>query len=599
MDPYAFLDALFGGGGGATSSVQGSPSLNQGFAPVSGWMIGQSFASAGPVGQYLGAIYGSPGTGIPSHEWVRQQEARAAGHGSSGGVGHTTSYADDDGSDGRRGHFSGGSSGASGERPETLSRYSESGRASSTDDGVPTVRVFGTPREVPKSRDSSDAYLFQPSFPVGRENEIRFDPPLPRQKGPVRRVTPAPLPPLPHPDRPELGPLPSNSFTDPDSGRFTVPNPVRAESPWATDAATPNQLLQWGSWERPEAAPLPRPERGFTRPIETAPTVPVGHSADRSFWSRGGTGLATGLFTASVGVAAVMWWNPVGWVAGVTAVLAIAGGVAAASASAVELSASYAGATTPEQDERMDQAVSAALGFSSIGGIGGGLGGMFYADDPERGFETGSTFGGFIEGAGGIAIGLPRLVRAMPRIWRVIAPYGRGLILGPAFGHGATAGIGGFGVRIPRPNWPIRTPTAQRVKNVEFLEHTPLIERNEDWARYQVQATGSRNEGVFQINYLNGDTQIVLADRYMRRPHTILEAKFGDMGQMFDPIREEHIIKQVGNYIDITNVRGGRVGYLVSTERGAMRLSQRFSSQFEAEFRSGQLWVDWVPWIKP
>jgi hypothetical protein len=75
-----------------------------------------------------------------------------------------------------------------------------------------------------------------------------------------------------------------------------------------------------------------------------------------------------------------------------------------------------------------------------------------------------------------------------------------------------------------------------------------------------------------------------------------LEAKHGDMGMMWDPQREAHIIGQARNYLDITTVIHGRVGYLVSTERGALRLSQRFASEFPVETASGQLWVDWVPW---
>lgn len=67
-DPFSFLESVFGGGGdgGGYSSTQGGPTLDRGFSPVVAWMIGQYFASAGPVGQYLGMVYGNPGTGIPS-----------------------------------------------------------------------------------------------------------------------------------------------------------------------------------------------------------------------------------------------------------------------------------------------------------------------------------------------------------------------------------------------------------------------------------------------------------------------------------------------------------------------------------------------------
>jgi hypothetical protein len=68
------------------------------------------------------------------------------------------------------------------------------------------------------------------------------------------------------------------------------------------------------------------------------------------------------------------------------------------------------------------------------------------------------------------------------------------------------------------------------------------------------------------------------------------------MGQMFNPTREAHIIRQANNYLDIASVTGGDVGYLVSTERGAFRLTQRFSREFPAQMESGQLWIDWVQW---
>jgi len=88
----------------------------------------------------------------------------------------------------------------------------------------------------------------------------------------------------------------------------------------------------------------------------------------------------------------------------------------------------------------------------------------------------------------------------------------------------------------------------------------------------------------------------VLADRFKQGGSTILEAKYGDMGQMWNPTRQAHIIGQANNYLDITTVIGGRVGYLVSTEKGAYRLTQRFRLEFPTEMASGQLWIDWVPW---
>ena len=205
--------------------------------------------------------------------------------------------------------------------------------------------------------------------------------------------------PEPAPRQPERDPGDSGPYFDAEATPFTVAGSGRAANPWMSDAAVPEQFLPWGSWDRPENVPSPRWERGETGTggtgrLEAVPTVPV----ERTFWSRGGTGLALGAVTAGLGVAAVMWWNPVGWVA-LGAALAIAGGVAATTASAVELSASYSGATTAEQDARMNRAVSATLGYSSPGGVLGSVLGTVWADDPEEGFLQGGMWGGLIEGA--------------------------------------------------------------------------------------------------------------------------------------------------------------------------------------------------------
>ena len=65
MDPFAWLDAIFGGngGGGYPSAADGGPRLDQGIAPVIGWGISQAFGGAGPVGMYFGMLYGSPPLG--------------------------------------------------------------------------------------------------------------------------------------------------------------------------------------------------------------------------------------------------------------------------------------------------------------------------------------------------------------------------------------------------------------------------------------------------------------------------------------------------------------------------------------------------------
>jgi len=352
-----------------------------------------------------------------------------------------------------------------------------------------------------------------------------------------------------------------------------------------SDAAAPEQFLPWGSWDRPENAPSPRWERSDTGRIEAVPTVPV----ERSFWSRGGTGLAAGAVTAGLAVGVLMWWNPVGWVALGTA-LAIAGGVAATTASAVELTASYSGATSPQQDAQMNRAISATLGYSSVGGVLGSVLGTVFTDDPQEGFVQGGLWGGLAEGA----TSLPGALRALPGLRRAAMPWAKSLLLTPVW-FSMSAGGGGGGRSLARV-FAVQGRSASRVRRVEYLGTTPLLERDADWARFQVFATRTRNESVFRITYANGQQRIVYADRAQPTGRAIFEAKKGNMGQMFNPTREAHIIGQANNYLDITAVTGGRVGYLVSTELGASRLAQRFGLEFPAEMASGQLWIDWVPW---
>lgn len=78
----------------------------------------------------------------------------------------------------------------------------------------------------------------------------------------------------------------------------------------------------------------------------------------------------------------------------------------------------------------------------------------------------------------------------------------------------------------------------------------------------------------------------------------ITEAECGDLGQIWKPAREAHLINQPQTYLDVAaalELRGG-VRYVVSTQRGAQRLIQRFGVEFPDAMSSRQLWVDWVPW---
>jgi len=619
VDPFAWLDELFGGGGGGgggyPSAGKGGPVLNQGFAPVAGWMVAQAFAGAGPVGQYMGMLYGSPGTGIPRVDWGSGDASQLEYLDSVGEAGYRDEDAgylggsrpDADAPDHNVGAQVVDISDSAPSQPaeprtlEVLDR-GDSG-ASPEQEPIDVVYVLGSPPDRRPSHDWFENFLLPQGNNTFSGPEIQFpwpDPPPirpPRPRRPaVRKPSPVdPLDPAPEQPRPERDPADSGPYFDvdvtPSAAAAAAAGSDRVGNPWMSDASVPEQFLPFGAWNRPESVPSPRFERGDTGRIEAVPTVPV----ERSFWSRGGTGLAAGAVTASVALAVVFWWNPVGWVAGAAAALAIAGGVAATTASAVELGASYADATSPTQDAQMNRAVSATLGYSSIGGVLGGVIGTVAADDAQEGFEEGALWGGLAEGVGGIATSLPGALRAVPGLWHAALPWAKSLLLTP-LSFFLAAGSGGGSTRSLARVFAAQGRIASRVRNVEYLGTTPLLQRDANWARYQVFATRTGNEGVFRITYANGQQQIVLSDRFMPGSRRILEAKYGDMGMMFNPTREAHIIGQANNYLDIAAVTGGDVGYLVSTERGAFRLTQRFSREFPAQMASGQLWIDWVPW---
>ena len=598
-DPFGFLDAIFGGSGGGYSSTQGGPRLDQGFAPVAGWMVGQAFADAGPVGQYLGMLYGSPGTGIPKADWGTDYASQV-------------DYGD---------YLDFTQVQVFGDAPD----YSASARVVDTSDSAPSqpaesrtlevldrgdseaapargpidvVHVFGTPPDRPSGNDwwpGFETYLSSQrnSTFSGPEIKIRWaDPPpirplRPRRQA-VHKPSPAdPLRPAPEQPQPERDPVDSGPYFNGDVASSTVPYSDRVAIPWLSDASVPEQILPWGSWERPENVPSPRWERGDTGRIETISTVPI----ERSFWNRGGTGFAAGAVTAGIGVAVLMWWNPVGWVAGASVALAIAGGVAATTASAVELTASYGGATSAKQDADTNRAISATLGYTSIGGVLGGVAGTVFADDAQEGFAEGTLWGGLFEGA----TSLPGALRALPGLWHAALPWAKSLLLTPFWFFTSTGGGAGSARSLARV-FAAQGRIASRVRSVEYLGTTPLLERDADWARFQVFATRTRQEAIFRITYANGQQRIVLADRGVQGGRSILEAKEGNLGQMFNPTREAHIIRQANNYVDITTVTGGTAGYRVSTQLGASRLVDRFGREFPTELASGQLWIDWVPW---
>jgi hypothetical protein len=541
----------------------------------------------------MGMLYGSPGTGIPRVSWGTDNSGVDQGS----YLDFTQEQRFSDSPD-----YGGASPAKTSDAP---SQSGESRKLEVLDRGQPgpaatsgpveEVVVIGSPPDRPRSHGWPswvDAYLAsqrQGTF-SGGEIQLRLDveppPRPPRPRRPAARKPWAPNAATPAEPQPERDPGDSGPYFDAEVTPFSATGSSRSANPWMSDASVPEQFLPWGSWDRPENMPALRPERGDTGRIEAVPTVPV----ERSFWSRGGTGLAGGVIVGGLGVAAVMWWNPVGWVA-LGATLAIAAGVAATTASTIELTASYSGATTAEQDARMNRAVSAALGYSSPGGVLGSVLGTVWADDPEEGFLQGAMWGGLVEGA----TSLPGTLRALPGLYRGAMPWAKSLLLTPLW-FVLSAGGGGGRVRSLARVFAAQGRIASRIRQVEYLGTTPLLERDAAWARYQVFGTRTRNEAIFRITYADGSQRIVLADRALPSGRQILEAKEGNMGQMFIPARETHIIGQAQNYIDITTVTGGQVRYIVSTELGASRLIQRFSREFPAEMASGQLVIDWLPW---
>lgn len=121
---------------------------------------------------------------------------------------------------------------------------------------------------------------------------------------------------------------------------------------------------------------------------------------------------------------------------------------------------------------------------------------------------------------------------------------------------------------------------------------TPVF-ADSKWARYQRWATGTRFETIFRL-FIGKKSRDLLADGVRRG--FFVEAKLGNMGQMWNPDREAQVIEQARTYLMIDSALGTRgVRYAVSTELGAMRLRWRFNREFPAAVKSGQLSVWWVP----
>jgi RHS repeat-associated protein len=127
--------------------------------------------------------------------------------------------------------------------------------------------------------------------------------------------------------------------------------------------------------------------------------TPSDSNNERSFFSRGGTGLVLGGTTTIIGVA-ILASNPIGWATMLVGALALAGGIATTTASGVQLGVSYSGNTTTEQDLGINDAIGTTLSLSSPGGLlGGTIGAGLYG---EEGLSRGAFYGGLTEAAVGI-----------------------------------------------------------------------------------------------------------------------------------------------------------------------------------------------------
>ncbi|MDT8262662.1 hypothetical protein RQ832_05330 [Roseomonas sp. DSM 102946] len=439
-----------------------------------------------------------------------------------------------------------------------------------------------------------DLPYFRPeNAPAGR-SELTPWMPIIRQNDPVDQVT---VPGV-RPERPAPPPEPSSG-----------PSPSRG-MPSAMPPGRPQPSQRWEpfeqTWKRPrETAPATPPgwliQPGVAAPfVQTRPSDgeprPEGEPRpreERDFWSRGGTGLVGG--AVAVGAGFLLLSNPVGWLA-LGGALMLAGGVAASSASSVELWASYGGKTTAGQDEAMNQAVAATLGYTGGGlwSVAGATVGTVVANDPRQGFESGAVLGGLPEGV----MALPGAVRAVPRLWNAAVPWGQALLMAPGMMFLSAGGAGGTSVRSMARVLAAQRRAASGIRSVQIVGTTPVLQREAAWARQQVAATGSARETIFLVTHGNGEQQIVAADHFLRRAKIILEAKHGNMGQMYNLEHEARIMLQARTYLDMSSHMGARVQYLISTESGAIRLGQRFTLEFPAEVASGQLGVIWKP-FKP
>lgn len=127
---------------------------------------------------------------------------------------------------------------------------------------------------------------------------------------------------------------------------------------------------------------------------------------------------------------------------------------------------------------------------------------------------------------------------------------------------------------------------------LEYVGENAVVS-DAQWARYQ-RALAGPVEMVFKRTARSGGTRLIYLDN-VNPGGLAIEAKYGNMGQLFDLGRYRHFVRQSNDYLDIAAAFELRVQYRASTELGAVRLLSTFTYLHPEALRSGFLTVRWYP----
>jgi RHS repeat-associated protein len=151
-------------------------------------------------------------------------------------------------------------------------------------------------------------------------------------------------------------------------------------------------------------------------------------------------------------------------------------------------------------------------------------------------------------------------------------------------------GAGAFG----GGNLPLFKSATRTGMSYQYLGDTPVMSEAA-WAQYQMWVTGSKVESMINLVNQTGQAErTIYLDSSLRRLNggPILEAKYGDLGQLWNPDRYNHIIRQSYDLIDIAKaLKLPGVEYRVSTKLGKERLISTLTWEHPQELESGFLIV--------